>query len=67
MIELFAQKAFMALGLGPDASIYAAYAGMIIAVALLMAIAGFILKGIVSRIPRPIIKRTKAGWDDILY
>jgi miniconductance mechanosensitive channel len=67
MIELFAQEAFKALGFGPKAAIYGAYAGMIVTLALLMAIAGFILRGIVSRILRPIIKRTRTGWDDILY
>jgi miniconductance mechanosensitive channel len=67
MIELFVLEAFEALGLRGSASMYTAYASLIVALALLMAIAGFILKGIVSRILRPIIKRTKTGWDDILY
>ena len=67
MIELFVQEAFRTLGLSGSAAMYAGYASLIVALILLMAIAGFVFKGIVSRILRPIIQRTKTGWDDILY
>lgn len=67
MFELFIQEAFQTLGLRGNALVYTTYISIIVALTLLMAIAGFILKGITSRILRPIIQRTKTGWDDILY